>query len=58
MAVVPKPKVTLSSDMEDIDASSSYDKDEFHMDLKGYFLIRINPDTKRLEVGHCWQNKQ
>ncbi|MBI2136932.1 DUF4346 domain-containing protein [Candidatus Woesearchaeota archaeon] len=56
MAPVQKPKVTLSSEMEDIDASSSYDEGEFQMDVKGYFLIRINPDTRRLEVGHCRQN--
>lgn len=56
MAPVQKPKVTLSSEMEDIDASSSYDEGEFQMDVKGYFLIRINPDTMRLEVGHCRQN--
>ena len=26
---------------------------DFHMDPKGYFLIRINRQKKELEVGHC-----
>ncbi len=26
---------------------------DWRMDPKGYFLIRINPETKMLEVGHC-----
>ena len=29
------------------------DLQEFVMDKKGYFLIRINKETKRVEVGHC-----
>ena len=28
----------------------------FSMDEKGYWLIRINPETKDLEVGHCKKN--
>ena len=26
---------------------------EFAMDKKGYFLIRVNKEKKRVEVGHC-----
>src|SRR3989344_3716203 len=29
------------------------DLKEFEMDKKGYFLIRINKEKKRVEVGHC-----
>ncbi|MBI2548180.1 hypothetical protein HYW21_02415 [Candidatus Woesearchaeota archaeon] len=36
---------------------ASYDPlRDWRMDKKGYFLIRINPDTKTLEVGHCKKN--
>ncbi|MAG16168.1 hypothetical protein CMO88_03840 [Candidatus Woesearchaeota archaeon] len=55
-AKIPKPKATLGEEIEDIDASASYDKDEFNYDPKGYFLIRIIPEKKKIEVGHCKQN--
>lgn len=29
---------------------------DWRMDKNGYFLIRINPETKKLEVGHCKKN--
>ena len=29
------------------------DLKEFVMDKKGYFLVRINKEKKRVEVGHC-----
>lgn len=56
MTEIPKPKVTLDKGMEELDTAASYDKDEFHYDPRGYFLIRINPETKKIEVGHCKQN--
>ncbi|MBI2664392.1 DUF4346 domain-containing protein [Candidatus Woesearchaeota archaeon] len=56
MAKIPKPEVSFSSGMEEIDAAKAYDADEFNYDPKGYFLIRINPETKRIEVGLCRQN--
>ena len=55
-AKIPKPKATLHEGIEEIDATASYDKDEFNYDPKGYFLIRIIPETKKIEVGHCLQN--
>ena len=29
------------------------DLKEFKMDSKGYFLIRVNKEKKRVEAGHC-----
>jgi len=56
MAEIPKPKVTLSGDVHEVDAKANYDDKEWVMDVKGYLLIRINPETKNIEVGHCRQN--
>jgi len=56
MAQIPKPKVQLSNDVKDIDATAAYDPKEWVYDPKGYFLIRVNPDTKQIEVGYCKQN--
>jgi len=56
MAQIPKPKVTLGKDMENIDAASAYDDAEFNYDPNGYFLIRINEESKKIEVGLCKQN--
>lgn len=49
-------KPTLSEEVEKIDAAAAYDEKAFSMDPKGYFLIRINPETGKIEVGHCRQN--
>ena len=38
--------------VEEIEAKYD-DLKEFEMDKKGYFLIRINKEKKRVEVGHC-----
>jgi len=54
MTFAPKPEI--SEDVERIDASANYDSKEFHMDPKGYFLIRINREKKIIEVGYCRQN--
>ena len=56
MAHIPKPKVALSEDMKVIDAAADYDSNEWVYDRKGYFLIRVNQDTKKIEVGYCRQN--
>ena len=56
MAKIPKPKVTIGREAQTIDAARSYDDKEFNYDPKGYFLIRINRDRKKIEVGHCKQN--
>jgi len=56
MAEIPKPKVTMHEKMEEVDTSARYDEKEFNYDNKGYFLIRINSETKKIEVGHCKQN--
>ena len=58
MAVIPKPKATLSEDVREIDASALYDDREWFYDTKGYFLIRILPEAKLIEVGHCRQNNE
>ncbi|HLC57477.1 MAG TPA: DUF4346 domain-containing protein [Candidatus Nanoarchaeia archaeon] len=29
------------------------DRKEFKIDSKGYFLIRVNKEKKRVEAGHC-----
>ena len=41
-----------SENIEEIKAEYE-DMKEFKMDSKGYFLIRVNKDKKRVEVGHC-----
>jgi tetrahydromethanopterin S-methyltransferase subunit A len=55
MATIPKPKVTLGEGMEEVDAAAIYDDKEWFMDPKGYFLIRANPETKKIEAGYCRQ---
>ena len=55
-AKIPKPKAMLHENIEDIDATAVYDDKEWTYDVKGYFLIRIIPETKKIEVGHCLQN--
>ena len=56
MAHIPKPKVALSKDIKDVDATATYDSKEWIYDSKGYFLIRINQSTNKIEVGYCKQN--
>lgn len=51
-----KTKPTPSKDMETVDAAAAYDSNEFEIDPKGYFLIRVNRDTGKIEAGHCRQN--
>ena len=58
MATIPKPKVTLSENVRETDASATYDDQEWFYDTKGYFLIRIVPEELRIEVGHCLQNNE
>ena len=58
MALIPKPKVTLSENVKETDASALYDDKEWFYDTKGYFLIRTLPDEKLIEVGHCRQNNE
>ena len=36
------------------EVNASYDESkEFALDPKGYFLIRVNQETKNIEVGFC-----
>ncbi len=49
-------KATISNNAEMIDATLAYNPKEFKMDSKGYFLIRINRDTGKLEAGYCRQS--
>ena len=56
MAHIPKQKAAFSKDMKAIDAAAKYDSQEWVYDSKGYFLIRINQSTKKIEVGYCKQN--
>jgi len=56
MATIPKPKVELHENVKEIDASANYDDKEWTYDPNGYFLIRTDPKTKLIEVGHCKQN--
>lgn len=56
MAHIPKQKAALSKDVKDVDAAAAYDSKEWVYDSKGYFLIRINKDTKKIEIGYCKQN--
>jgi hypothetical protein len=48
-----RPKVTLGKDINTIDAAAAYDDKEWTMDPNGYVLIRINPETGKIEVGYC-----
>jgi len=56
MAHIPKQKAALSKDMKAIDAAETYNAEEWVYDSRGYFLIRVNQDTKKIEVGYCRQN--
>ncbi|MBS3133591.1 DUF4346 domain-containing protein [Candidatus Woesearchaeota archaeon] len=56
MAKSPKPEPTLSKNLKDVDAAANYDSEEWFYDEKGYFLIRISQETRKIEVGHCRQN--
>ena len=49
-------KAKISKDAEIVDATKAYNPKEFKMDPKGYFLIRINAGTGRIEAGYCRQN--
>ena len=51
------PKVTLKKDAKKIKGSYHELKD-WVMDPKGYFLIRVNKKTKKLELGHCRRNNE
>ncbi|MFA6888324.1 MAG: DUF4346 domain-containing protein [Candidatus Woesearchaeota archaeon] len=44
--------VTISQNVKNINASYD-DKKEFILDPVGYFLIRIIPEKKLIEVGFC-----
>ncbi len=46
--------VTISPNVKRIQASYD-DRKEFVLDPKGYFLIRIIPESKSIEVGFCKQ---
>ncbi len=46
--------VTISPNTKEIHASYD-DRKEFVLDAKGYFLIRIIPEKKIIEVGFCRQ---
>ncbi len=48
-------KAKISKDAEIVDAAVAYDKKAFQLDPKGYFLIRINPKTRKIEAGYCRQ---
>lgn len=41
-----------SDDVEEVKAEYD-DMKEFTMDPKGYFLIKVNKEKNRVEVGHC-----
>ena len=41
---------------EEIDANGFQQK--WILDPQGYFLIRINKEKRRIEVGHCTNDKQ
>ena len=47
-----RPKATESKDMAVIEARYHPLKD-WKMDASGYFLIRVNPETGKLEAGFC-----
>ncbi len=49
-------KAKIRKDAEMVDATASYNPKDFKMDPKGYFLIRINEDTGKIEAGYCKQN--
>ena len=42
--------VKIAKDCDRIEATGT---GEFSLDPKGYFLIRIEPESKSIEVGHC-----
>ncbi len=44
--------VKYSGKFREVDASYDESK-EFALDPKGYFLIRVNNETKKIEVGFC-----
>ncbi len=44
--------VKYSEKFKEVDASYDESK-EFALDPKGYFLIRVNNEAKKIEVGFC-----
>ncbi|MFH0797801.1 MAG: DUF4346 domain-containing protein [Candidatus Woesearchaeota archaeon] len=44
--------VQYSEKFREVDASYDESK-EFELDPKGYFLIRVNQEAKKIEVGFC-----
>lgn len=51
------PKVTLKKTTKKV-KGRYHEINDWVMDPKGYFLIRINPKTKKLELGHCRRNNE
>lgn len=43
--------------MKEVEAEYD-DLNEFKLDPKGYFLIRVNQEKQRVEVGHCGQRNE
>lgn len=46
-----------TSKMQEVKAEYD-DMKEFKLDPKGYFLIRVNQEKQRVEVGHCGQRNE
>ena len=55
-------KILVGSDVKQNrtqEIKAAYDDlKEFTMDKKGYFLIRVNREKKRVEVGHCKERNE
>jgi tetrahydromethanopterin S-methyltransferase subunit A len=51
------PPVTVKKEAKQVKGSYNSSKD-WVMDPKGYFLIRVNKETKKLELGHCRRNNE
>jgi tetrahydromethanopterin S-methyltransferase subunit A len=51
------PKVTLKKTTTKI-KGKYHELNDWVMDPKGYFLIRANIKTKKLELGHCRRNNE
>ncbi len=46
-------RMTVTTDRAQV-VTGRYDEiKDWRMDPKGYFLIRVNQDTQRIEAGHC-----
>ena len=49
-------KQNISEDFKIIVGEDPYIKGQMDKDPKGYFLIRINKDTKEIEAAHCTES--